>query len=293
MARIEGKLGAVYSWVLILLGIRASHPSRTLAGPRGDTETGLEDACGGDPRFVRATLSQPNPKNLRRARPASPNCAPVDAGLLHCASTKRHKHKKVAKTLKGAPFVVKLSYMKEENIKLQRIRKISALGDFELALSAADFLQEADEDKRYSHIELRRFRCYEQTAIISYSRPFVPARGSKVPNLTLRVCGLSLSAQERELHETVLSLRNKLVAHSDYEMMNFAAKTHDLAMPDAQPFHVVFAKHDEGLQFYKWGAQLKLIDLIRTVSASLYKELLEEARIDPAAFNMVIHYPNQ
>ena len=48
-------------------------PSRALAGPRGDTRTGLEDARGGDPRFVRATLSLPNPKNLRRARPASPN----------------------------------------------------------------------------------------------------------------------------------------------------------------------------------------------------------------------------
>lgn len=182
--------------------------------------------------------------------------------------------------------------MKEEKIKLQRIRKISALGDFDLALSAADFLQEADVDKRYSNIELRRFRCYEQTAIISYSRPFVHARGSKIPSLTLKMCGVSLSAQEHELHNAVLSLRNKLVAHSDYEMMNFDVKTHNNGMPDRSPHLVVFAKHDEGLQFYKWEAQQELIALIGRVSGSLYRTLWEEAQIDPEAFNMNIHYPN-
>ena len=35
----------------------------------------------------------------------------------------------------------------KEKLKLQRIRMLSALGDFQLALSAADFLQEADEKR--------------------------------------------------------------------------------------------------------------------------------------------------
>lgn len=167
---------------------------------------------------------------------------------------------------------------------------LSALDDFQLALSAADFLTEADEDEKYSYIELRRFRCFEQTAIISYARPFSQSKG-RIPRLSLKQCGAELTPEQQEVHDTLIALRNKLVAHSDFEMMNFAAKAHKTDLKSDLPHYVLLAQHDEGLQFYKYSEQQKLIDLIQTVTFSLYKKLYDEAQLNPKLFDFVVHYP--
>ncbi|SIT81257.1 hypothetical protein SAMN05421665_1242 [Yoonia rosea] len=180
----------------------------------------------------------------------------------------------------------------EEKIRMQRIRMLSALGDFQLALSAADFMQEADEDQKYNHVELRRFRCYEHTAIVSYARPFSQSKG-KTPKLSLKMCGVTLTPEEQELHDRVIDLRNKLVAHSDTEMMNFAAQAGEVMRHEGQPFYGLMVKHDEGLQFYKWMDQLDLIDLIRKVSFTLYDKMSELVQDDPKAFDIKVHFSDQ
>jgi hypothetical protein len=68
----------------------------------------------------------------------------------------------------------------------RRIRLLYSLGDFQLALSACQFLSECDPQSKYNKIELRRFRCFETTLIITYSRPFSQSEGS-VPPLTLKM----------------------------------------------------------------------------------------------------------
>ena len=178
----------------------------------------------------------------------------------------------------------------EEKKKLQRIRMLSALGDFQLALSAADFLQEADEETTYSHVALRRFRCYEHTAIISYTRPFSQSKGA-IPKLSLKQCGIKLTESEARLHDRVLTLRNKLVAHTDHEMMNFAAKAFAMSESVGTSHAALFTQHDEGLQFYRFSDQCQFISLIRRVSFNLYTTLHNLAQADPLAFNLQIHYP--
>ncbi len=180
----------------------------------------------------------------------------------------------------------------EEKIRMQRIRMLSALGDFQLALSAADFIQEADENEKYNHVALRRFRCYEHTAIVAYARPFSQSKG-KTPKLSLKMCGVTLTPKEQALHDRVIDLRNKLVAHSDTEMMNFAAQAGEVMRHKGQPFFALLVQHDEGLQFYKRMDQIDLIDLIRKVSFKLYERMSDLVQEDPKAFDIKVHFSDQ
>ena len=179
----------------------------------------------------------------------------------------------------------------EEKLRKQKIRMLAALGDFQLANSAAAFLYEFDKDEPYDHIELRRFRCYEQTAIVSYSRPFTQSRGANLPHLSLKQCGVELDQDELELHKRILDLRNKLFAHSDLEMMNFAAAAHKIDVEADFDFVHLHTKFDEGLHFVDFNSQYKLTDLIRKLRYGLYKKLSKMAQSDPDAFNLKVHYP--
>jgi len=167
----------------------------------------------------------------------------------------------------------------------QFIRMMYSLGDFNLANSAMIFLGDCDPDEKHSKIELRRFRCYETTAIMSYCRPFTnPSSGSRP--LTLKMTGAKLSPDLLETHRTLLALRNKVVAHSDADMMRMVVKSH--AMPLREPgeeFVFLETVFDEGLHLYG-DLRFKTADLISTVHSSLYRKLLVEAQADPAKFNL-------
>jgi hypothetical protein len=94
-------------------------------------------------------------------------------------------------------------------------RKIQALQDFQHALSAISFFAEIPH--RNSQIERRRFRCYQDYAVICYCRPFTNSSG--LPKLSLRQLGIKPTQGERELHELLLDYRNKVVAHTDADRM--------------------------------------------------------------------------
>ena len=106
----------------------------------------------------------------------------------------------------------------------QLLRAIYSNWDFTQALSALIFLsEECDFSAKYNHIELRRFRCYETSAIISFSRPFEKSR--KATTLGLKAIGLSLTSDELALKDKILNLRRRAVAHSDEEFMHFRGGT--------------------------------------------------------------------
>ena len=181
--------------------------------------------------------------------------------------------------------------MKEKK-RLQKIRMVGALGDFQLALSAATFLSDAEEGAHYSIVELRRFRCFEHTAIISYARPFSQSKGS-LPKLSLKQCAANLTTLEQELHDRVITLRNKLVAHSDLEMMNFASFVEGASADPEKGLSMFLARHDEGLQFYSFREQSAFVALITKVQFSLYRRLFNEAQADPTSLRLNVHHPKE
>ena len=115
--------------------------------------------------------------------------------------------------------------------------------DFQHSLSAVTFLQEdCDFDQKYNHVQLRRFRCYESSAIVYFGRPFVKSKGHEV--LGFDRFGIKLTKKEKILKDQVLDLRNKMVAHVDVEKMHFRINTHFIDSPD---MFVPEVRFNEGL----------------------------------------------
>ena len=105
-----------------------------------------------------------------------------------------------------------------------QLRLLYSQRDFQIALSALTFLSEIELEVHYPITELRRFRCYLDTAAISYWRPF-----SKSPNLpSLKTTDLHLCAIESDLHEPIHVYRDKVVAHSDIDYMRVGFHTFDV-----------------------------------------------------------------
>ncbi len=84
-------------------------------------------------------------------------------------------------------------------------RAIYSIWDFQQALSALTFLlDECDYSARYTNVELRRLRCFETSAIVSFARPFEVGRGGQA--LSLKALGIVLSTEERKLKQRLSTL---------------------------------------------------------------------------------------
>lgn len=171
-----------------------------------------------------------------------------------------------------------------ENNHYRRIRLLYSMKDIQLALSAADFLQECDPEARISKAELRRYKCYETTAIVSYARPFSESRG-RVPKLSLKMIGVKLNEESKALHDQVLDLRNRVIAHSDSEMMRMAVRFHELDIGDGKKMPYIRPAFDEGLDFVGFSPVQDLLNLFHTVFEGLYLTIMEEARKHPDKFD--------
>src|ERR1700738_5146630 len=112
------------------------------------------------------------------------------------------------------------------NAERRRRRLLYSMNDLQQALSACEFMYECDETQTYSKIELRRFRCYETTLVVAYTRPFSQSRGEPAP-LTMKMVDLKLSKERQALHGSLMEMRNKIMAHSDSEMMRMTTQTFD------------------------------------------------------------------
>ena len=174
---------------------------------------------------------------------------------------------------------------KQKALHEQHVRLLYSLGDFQLALSALTFLAECDFDESYSNVELRKFRCFETTAIISYTRPFAQSRGG--PRLTIEMTGAELTVGQYELHDKLLLLRNKVIAHSDADMMRMASKS--FRIPSREEDIVLFKSvFDEGL-YLSGSFFYDFLELREIVSHAIYKKLFDLAQRNPDIFNLKLN----
>lgn len=170
------------------------------------------------------------------------------------------------------------------SIHKRRIRLLYSMKDIQLALSAADFLRDCDADTKISNVELRRYKCYETTAILAYARPFSESRGG-FPKLSLKMIGVQLDDQNKELHENLLDLRNRVVAHSDAEMMRMAVRFRELHIGNGETIPHIAPVFDEGLDFVGFGPVSQILALFHTIYDGIFLTVMEDARINPDKFN--------
>lgn len=156
-------------------------------------------------------------------------------------------------------------------------RAIYSTWDIQQALSALTFLMEdCDFEENYNKVELRRFRCYETTLIISLARPFEKSRNGTV--LSLKSLGIRLLSRERELIDKILFLRRKIVAHSDEEEMHFRTSTFSVFEGE---FEIPEMQFDESLHLN--DAELhELEHFLRRLLQGMVKFFFELAQKEPA-----------
>jgi hypothetical protein len=157
-------------------------------------------------------------------------------------------------------------------------RAIYSLWDFQQALSALTFLlEDCDFEKGYSKVELRRFRCYETTLIISMARPFEQSRNGTT--LALRAIGISLDELERNLVSSVTRLRRKIIAHSDEEEMHFRSGTFPVLdgtinFPELRFDETLHLKQEELMQL-----EVLLRKLVQGIGRFIFKLAQDEPNI--------------
>jgi hypothetical protein len=169
----------------------------------------------------------------------------------------------------------------------RRRRLLYSLNDLQQALSACDFLYECEETNTYSKIELRRFRCYETTLVVAYTRPFSQSRGAAAA-LTLKMIGLKLSKDRQALHDRLMDMRNKIMAHSDSEMMRMTTQPFDVSMQDGEPpVYLIQIVFDEGITLH--GTLLiETNELLHEVYQAIYGTLHKDLQTNPELFNLRI-----
>jgi hypothetical protein len=78
--------------------------------------------------------------------------------------------------------------LREKSERAAFIRMMYSPADLQLALSAVTFLSECEWGKPISKVELRRYKCYETTALIAYALAFCEKQrwaSSHFPNVRL------------------------------------------------------------------------------------------------------------
>jgi hypothetical protein len=162
-----------------------------------------------------------------------------------------------------------------------------SLGDLQLALSASAFLMDCEPEK-YTRVELRRFRCYETALVTAYTRAFSQSKG-KVPPLSFKMADLKLTGDQMKLHRRLVDMRNKVVAHSDREMMRITAQTFSMPLRDEREIVFVQTVFDEGITLL--GDLLTDTNgLLHLVYHAVYKKLHSEAQTSPELFNLRIDH---
>ncbi|WP_415439477.1 hypothetical protein [Acetobacter orientalis] len=113
--------------------------------------------------------------------------------------------------------------METSALTVEEVRIIQAMADFQMALSAFDFVSEVSPEEPISRIERRRLRCFEDAAVVAYWRPFSDSKG--LPKLSLKKLGIKATAEQLTLHGRLKERRNKVIAHTDADRMSLAFST--------------------------------------------------------------------
>ena len=160
-------------------------------------------------------------------------------------------------------------------------RIIYSTWDFQQALSALTFLlEECEFDKKYNVVDLRKFRCFETTLIVSFARPFKTGRGRE--ELDLSSIGYELTAEESDLKDKLIRLRDKVVSHSDEEEMEYRTfsiqpfEDHDVRLP--------VARFQEALYLEK-AEIYKIENLLKKINRALADFQFKQVQLTPCEFN--------
>lgn len=174
--------------------------------------------------------------------------------------------------------------MNDENQSIGH-RIIYSSWDFQQALSALTFLfEECEFEKLYSKVELRKFRCFETTVIVSFSRPFKVGRGRQT--LALSKIGFNFTKDEKKLKDKLLRLRDKVVSHSDEKEMEY--RTYSFPLFDDSELRMPVALFRETLYLSEeeyWQIEKLLHRLIRAIAEYKFHfvqskpELFEQLKI--------------
>ncbi|TAY52941.1 hypothetical protein [Rhizobium leguminosarum] len=163
-------------------------------------------------------------------------------------------------------------------------RLLIAHADLQMALSAITFLgEELDPEAKYSKIELRRFKCFETTFIVSYARAFTKSKGSRHDQVSLWGIGVKLSAKERALHELIINLRQKAYAHSDESFAHVRMDVMHMDIPGGT-FAVPHLQFDHGLEFAELFKRLAAMDLTHKIMDGLTTTVRRLAEKLPESF---------
>lgn len=107
------------------------------------------------------------------------------------------------------------------------------------------------------------------------------------------MAGAKLSEQERALHQRLVRMRNKIVAHSDRELMRMTTKTfkipHDENDEDGKGFVLIHSVFDEGITLLG-DLLIDTNELLRKLYFAVYKTLSDEAQKEPGSFDMRLDY---
>lgn len=148
-------------------------------------------------------------------------------------------------------------------------RLIISHADLQMALSAITFFCEIGDDAAYDKIELRRFKCYETTFVVSYGRAFTKNRGTNFPIVPLKRIGVALTPSERALHESILDLRHKVYAHSDEAFAHVRLDMHEMDI-DRNTLRYPHFQFDHGLEFAELFKRIAAVELTRKIMDGLY-----------------------
>ncbi|MEO9635956.1 hypothetical protein [Parasphingorhabdus sp.] len=159
-------------------------------------------------------------------------------------------------------------------------RNIQALVDMEQSLSSLTFFEDIPD--KTNRIERRKFRCFHDSMVISYCRPFTESKG--LPKLSLKKLGVKLDDQENVLHKRLFKYRNEVAAHTDRDRMRIAQTSFQVSDNIRIP-HIV---HDESFEFL--DDLRKIEDLVRKILRALSSFVYEQVQDqDDGAINWRDH----
>lgn len=166
--------------------------------------------------------------------------------------------------------------MLHQNLTDDDIRIIQAMADFQMALSAVAFLCELDENEPLSRVERRRYRCFEDAAIIAYWRPFSNSKG--LPSLSLSKLQIKPTVAQLDLHNRIKLHRDKVIAHTDVDRMRLAFSTSKLSVD--RDIMLPRFDFDDGLVFF--AERKEMIEWLRTMLDAAARIIFEKVQLLPS-----------
>jgi hypothetical protein len=140
-----------------------------------------------------------------------------------------------------------------------------------MALSALYFLCELEEGQTITRDERRRYRCFEDAAVIAYGRAFTKAEG--LPFLVFKHMDLKPTPEEQALHHRLMDRRRKVVAHSDADRQRILFTTD----PFDEGLEIMFPglDYDDALAFFedRWTLLEWLNRLIHAACVVVFEQV--------------------